>query len=97
MMDFSPLPWGEGGESREPGEGSVNIRDCAWLLDLLTSSFVFIDILALFPRFWRSASSGVQNPRSQPPPSGLRPEDVRPAFGLPLYDSATFCTFPLFS
>jgi hypothetical protein len=21
MMDFSPLPWGEGGESSEPGEG----------------------------------------------------------------------------
>jgi hypothetical protein len=21
MMDFSPLPWGEGGESIEPGEG----------------------------------------------------------------------------
>jgi hypothetical protein len=21
MIDFSPLPWGEGGESSEPGEG----------------------------------------------------------------------------
>ena len=21
MMDFSPLPWGEGGESSEPSEG----------------------------------------------------------------------------
>jgi hypothetical protein len=37
-----PSPWGEGGESSEPGEG---------VLDFLTSSFVFIDILALFPRF----------------------------------------------
>jgi len=23
MMDFSPLPWGEGGESSEPGEGFI--------------------------------------------------------------------------
>ena len=23
MVDFSPLPWGEGGESSEPGEGLV--------------------------------------------------------------------------
>jgi hypothetical protein len=24
MMDFSPLPWGEGGESSESGEGVFN-------------------------------------------------------------------------
>jgi len=24
MIDFSPLPWGEGGESSEPGEGSLH-------------------------------------------------------------------------
>ena len=34
---------------------------------------------------------------SPPPPSGLRPGHVRPTFGLALYDSATFCTCPLFS
>ena len=40
-----PSPWGEGGESSEPGEG---------FLDFLSSSFVFIYILALFPRFWNA-------------------------------------------
>jgi hypothetical protein len=55
-----PSPWGEGGESSEPGEG---------VLDFLTSSFVFIDILALFPRF---CSREVETSRSDPPPSGLR-------------------------
>ena len=25
MIDFSPLPWGEGGESSEPGEGFLRM------------------------------------------------------------------------
>ena len=40
-------------------------------------------------------SAGTQG--SPPPPYGLRPEDVRPAFGLALYGSATYCPCPLFS
>ena len=59
----------EGGESSEPGEG---------LLDFLTSSFVFIYILALFPRFWCSADRRVCGPR---PATAImeKPQTAEPA------------------
>ena len=65
-----PLSSGvEGGESSEPGERS---------LDFLTSSFVFIDILALFPRLWCSADSRVCGPR--PAPAIMeKPQTAEPA------------------
>jgi len=36
MMDFSPLPWGEGGEGSEPGEGFLPTepRNCGIRVDL---------------------------------------------------------------
>ena len=48
------------------------------LLDLLTSSFVFIDILALFRRFWCSAARRVCGPR--PVPATMeKPQTAEPA------------------
>jgi hypothetical protein len=42
-----PFPAGRG-ESSKPGEEALG------LIDFLVSSFVFIYILALFPRFWKA-------------------------------------------
>jgi hypothetical protein len=42
------------------------------------------------PLISRSTSVGIQKSRSQPPPSGLRHEDVRPTFGLALQQLSDF-------
>jgi hypothetical protein len=78
---FEPSPWGEGGESSEPGEG---------FLGFLTSSFVFIDILALFPRFWCSANRHVCGSQLAPVE---KPQTAEPAVCatrlLDSFDSST--------
>ena len=61
----------------------------ARLSDFLYLSFVFIDILALFPRFWCSADRRVCGPRLAPGKVADR------RTGGQRYQ--TFCTYPLFS
>jgi hypothetical protein len=49
MMDFSPLPWGEGGESSEPGEGFLPIEPLNFGMRVNSTTFVvlghFIEVI----------------------------------------------------
>jgi len=41
MIDFSPLPWGEGGESSEPGEGFLHTEPRNFGIRVKTSNRIF--------------------------------------------------------